>query len=317
MLTFHKIYIKCCMPKYPKRLCGENLYHHIYAWGNDRNNIFTAPSHYQKYLQLLEQISKKHNIITIAYALMEWHIHLFIFDLKNKISKFMEELHGKYATFFNKETGKVGHVFGERFNNIIVEPNEYGLWLSRYIHRQAVEAGLVKLPEEYFWTSYRQYIGLEPIRFISPWVILEQLGDPVHHFKEVTRLYKEFVLGEDNVNYEISWDDNKNPIIGSLDFISEVKKSMGIKAKSPFPRDEIIRMVSEELGVPSEFIIYPKGQEQKKLRRKAINILYKKHNLKISEIAKLLQLSRFTVMKWIESGDIYLFTPFVFTCAPS
>lgn len=288
------------MPKYPKRLCGEDLYHHLYAWGNDRNSIFIEPYHYEKYLQLLETLSFAHHIDVVAYALLQWHIHLFIFDKKNRISKFMEELHGQYALFFNRDTGKVGHVFGERYNNIIVQPNEYGLWLSRYIHRQAVEAGLVELPEEYPWTSYRQYTGLDPIKFIRPWIILEQFGDPVHNFKEVAKLYKGFVLGEDNANYEINWDDNKNPIIGSLDFITGVKKNMGIKAKSPFPRDEILRMVSEELGVASEWIIYPKGQEQKKIRRKAISILYKKHNLKISEIAKVLQLSRFTVMKWIE-----------------
>ncbi|MEO0216416.1 MAG: transposase [candidate division WOR-3 bacterium] len=285
---------------YPRRICGENLYHHIYAWGNDRHNIFTEISHYQKYLQLLKQSSQKYQIVVIAYALMQWHVHLFIFDPKNKISKFMEELHGKYAIFFNKETGKVGHVFGERYNNNIVQPNEYGLYLSRYIHRQAVEAGLVKDPEEYPWTSYRQYIGLEDIQFISPWIILEQFGDPVHNFKVVANLYKEFVLGDDNENYEINWDDNKNPIIGNLDFITEVKKSMGIKAKSPYTRDKIIQLVADELGVKPEWIISPKGQEQKKIRRAAINLLYTNHALKICEIAQILQLSRFTVMKWIE-----------------
>lgn len=261
------------MPKYPKRLCGENLYHHIYAWGNDRHPIFKSQHHFQRYLTFLEELSLKFFIEVIAYALMDWHVHLFIFDLKNKISKFIEQLHGQYALFFNKETGKVGHVFGERYNNIIVQPNEYGLWLSRYIHRQAVEAGLVNLPEEYPWTSYRQYIGLETIKFIKPWVVLEQFGDPRNDFEKVARRYREFVLGEDVEEYEINWNDNQIPIIGSLEFIANLQQKMGIRAKSPFPRGEIIRKVCDELGVTEEWIINPGGREQKIMRRKAINLI--------------------------------------------
>ena len=51
------------------------------------------------------------------------------------------------------------HVFGNRFKNKVVDANSYGLWLSQYIHRQVVEAGLVSNPENYEWTSYHTYIG--------------------------------------------------------------------------------------------------------------------------------------------------------------
>ena len=57
--------------KWKKRLCGEDLYHHIYAWGNDRHPVFKEDYHYKKYLQLLKKYANENRIDVIAYALME------------------------------------------------------------------------------------------------------------------------------------------------------------------------------------------------------------------------------------------------------
>lgn len=53
---------------------------------------------------------------------------------------------------------RTSHVFGNRVRNKAVGANSYGLWFSRYIHRQAVEVGLVSNSEDYEWTSYHTYI---------------------------------------------------------------------------------------------------------------------------------------------------------------
>lgn len=59
------------------RLKGCELYHHIYNRGNDRHPIFKNPSDYKRYLKYLKEYSDVYGIDIIAYALMEWHIHLF------------------------------------------------------------------------------------------------------------------------------------------------------------------------------------------------------------------------------------------------
>jgi len=284
------------MNKHTRRICGENLYHHIYAWGNDRHPTFKTQHHFQFYLNLLEEISKKFKIDIIAYALMQWHVHLFIFDLPNKISKFMEELHGKYAIFFNKDTGRVGHVFGERFNNKIVQPNNYGLWLSCYIHRQAVDAEIVTDPKDYPWTSYRQYIGLEPIKFIKPQVILEQFGD-YNDFKQVVKNYEKFVL--DVERNTVDWDDLKSPIIGDFNFVKNISKKLKLKTEAVIDKNKLLKSISSELNISVESLLNPIGSEQRKIRHKVINTLLKDYNLEIAEIAKLLEISRFTVMRHI------------------
>ena len=182
------------------RLFGEELYHHLYAWGNNRQAIFIDDQHYVRYLNFVEKYSKEYRVDIIAYALMQTHIHLFVYDLRGKVSQFMNSLHGEYAQYFNHMTGRVGHVFGERFNNKIVQANEYGLWLSRYIHRQALNAGLVRDPRDYPWTSYPRYVGETALDFVKPDVILEQFGNE----QERISRYEEFILGV--AKGPIDWD---------------------------------------------------------------------------------------------------------------
>ena len=105
------------------RLFGEELYHHIYAWGNNQQAIFVTDKHYERYINFLGRYSRDNQIDMIAYALMQSHVHLFVYDRLGKISLFMNELHGEYAQYFNHVTGRVGHVFGERFNNKVVQAN--------------------------------------------------------------------------------------------------------------------------------------------------------------------------------------------------
>ncbi|MGB9721515.1 MAG: transposase [bacterium] len=274
------------------RLCGENLYHHIYAWGNDRHPIFKTENNYYYYLELLAIFSKKFFIDIIAYALMEWHVHLFIFDRLNKISIFMQNLHGEYAKYFNAVTGRVGHVFGERYNNKVVQPNNYGIWLSRYIHRQPVEAGIVSDSKDYPWTSYRQYIGLEKIEFIEPRIILAQFG---YTHKEAVRHYKEFVL--EDIEEPMDWDGSKATIIGSINFASRIEKASKGKSIKMIQKEELLSTISEELNTSIACLLTPKGRDERRIRHKAIEIMYKKYNLKIIEIARILRISRFGVMR--------------------
>ena len=115
------------MPKKP-RLKGDRLYHHIYAWGNDRHPVFKCQSHYQKYLTYLELFSLRCDISVIAYALMEWHIHLFLYDKYGKLSKFMNNLHGEYARFFNKDTLKPRSI--NDFSKCSLEGKDSIIWSS-------------------------------------------------------------------------------------------------------------------------------------------------------------------------------------------
>ncbi|KPJ72718.1 hypothetical protein AMJ52_05395 [candidate division TA06 bacterium DG_78] len=267
------------------RVSGAKLYHHIYAWGNDRHPIFKRDFHYTRYVKLLRKYAEFFGIKVIAYALMKWHVHLFIHDVNDTVSDFVMNLHGDYARFYNRTTKRVGHVFGERFNNRIVQPNNYGLWLSRYIHRQAVEAGLVKDPAEYVWTSYRIYIGLEKNEFLKPAIILSQFGDG----EEAYQHYKNFVLARDDG--PIDWKGVKQRIIGDDDFIKEVVNEHDFELDNETTKPTLEEVVNKIFGLDMDLLLRPKGKQERLMRHKVITVLGIEHKFTKSEIARAFDMS--------------------------
>jgi len=288
------------MAKRP-RLKGPGLYHHIYDRGNDRHPIFKGVSDYQRYLNYLSKYSKRYNIDVIAYALLEWHVHLFLFDQYGKISEFINVLHGIYGQVFNKIHNRVGHVFEKRFQNKVVDANQYGIWLSRYIHRQAVEAGLVDRAENYPWTSYRCYIGMERNTFLKTDVILLQFGkrDSNCHVA-----YKKFV--ESEIAGPVNWRKIQilpEPIVGGEKFA----KSVFLKSEKPYDsgydKEKSLELLSTRLGVSIEELKKPKGREQRKLRHKAIRVLQSEYDIGIREIARALNMSPSAVHHVLKSNN--------------
>jgi putative transposase len=272
-----------------KRLKGPRLYHHIYNRGNDRHPIFKRVADYQMYLKLLSSYNKKFTIDVIAYALMEWHMHLFIFDRNAKISEFIEDLHGHYARIYNIVYQRVGHVFGSRFHNKIVDANNYGLWLSRYIHRQAVEAGLVDNPEEYKWTSYLHYIGKKDDSFIKNEIIIEQFGDTI---KEQKIAYKSFVLSQDDG--PINWKQaqlNPQLVIGSKSFIKKIAKKLNIPNLITPDIDDALTQIYLQYNVTLDDLRSPQSRSMRALRRHIIYQLSTKYGLGTKKIAQLLEVS--------------------------
>lgn len=277
------------------RLFGEKLYHHIYAWGNNRQAIFIDNQHYARYLDLLEKFSRDYRLDIIAYALMQTHVHLFAYDLKGRVSEFMNSLHGEYAQYFNRVTGRVGHVFGERFNNKVVQPNVYAQWLSRYIHRQAVEAGLVTDPRDYPWSSYGAYLSEVPLGFVKPRVILEQFGTG----QESIRNYVEFVLGIDRG--PIDWDMKSTIVVGDENYRKDVReRKPAIDQENPSDK-EILDLVTARFEVNTRLLIAPRGREEKRYRRKLVRYLVDEVGLKPARIMRLCHVSRSAVQRALDA----------------
>lgn len=254
---------------------GEDLYHHIYAWGNDRHPIFKHPNHYRKYLSLLNKLTKTYDISVIAYALMEWHVHLFIHDQQNNLSKFMMDLHGSYAQYYNRVTHRMGHVFGERFNNKVVKYNIYGKWLTRYIHRQPLEAGLVRDPQDYLWSSYRAYLGHKKSSSVKPNIILAQFGIK----SEKSNNYKNFVEG-----------NNEGPVDWNMRYFL-------LRSTS-----ELIGIACAELNIEPDIVKTPQGRHAQTLRSQVVQRLVKKYDIKPINIAKALGISRSAITRIIQRG---------------
>src|SRR3990167_5084236 len=146
----------------PIRIEYPGALYHITSRGNEQKSIYVNDSDRRYFIALLEQTLKRFNWICYSYCLMDNHYHLLIETVDPTLSKGMRYLNGVYTQRMNREYSRVGHLLQGRFKAIIVEKESYLLELCRYIVLNPVRAKLVKMPEEYPWSSYRAMIGVVP-----------------------------------------------------------------------------------------------------------------------------------------------------------
>lgn len=151
-------------------VAGE--YYHIYNRGNNRQDVFFERENYLFFLRRVRkylvgdtqtsEVSETWEVWTtmIAYCLMPNHLHLLVCAHDDELSRRMQRFSISYTKAMNKRYDRVGSLFQGQFQAVLVDRNEYLLHLSRYFHLNPVKAGLVKQPEDWGFSSYRDYIGL-------------------------------------------------------------------------------------------------------------------------------------------------------------
>ena len=108
----------------------------------------------------VEEFVKGDRIVDIiAYCLMPTHLHLILCQLKdNGISRYMKNLLNSYTRFFNIKNKRKGPLWQGRFKSILIQTDEQLLHLTRYIHLNPVSDSLVDKPEQWEYSSYREYL---------------------------------------------------------------------------------------------------------------------------------------------------------------
>jgi putative transposase len=170
------------------RIAWEGAWYHITARGNERGVIFLDDEDRRHLLGMLGRMSERYRILLHVYTLMDNHYHLVLETPEANLSAGMQWLNSGYGGWFNRRHRRTGHLFEGRFKGIIVEPERWGLEVSRYVHLNPIrirpfalnkltrrrnrggvgqEEGLdlwdarIACLRDYPWSSYRAYIGLE------------------------------------------------------------------------------------------------------------------------------------------------------------
>jgi putative transposase len=104
------------------------------------------------------------------------HYHLLVKTPEANLGRAMRHINGLYTQRYNRLKNTDGSLFRCRYKAICVEEDSYQLQLSRYIHRNPVVAKLVKLLDEYSWSSYSCYVKNQKVpQWLYPKEIFEQL----------------------------------------------------------------------------------------------------------------------------------------------
>lgn len=252
-----------------KRILSSSQIYHIMLRGNSGRDIFLDDEDRKRFLYILTDKKKDNEFILYAYCLMDNHLHLALKENKDNISHIMKRINTAYAVYFNKKYQQSGHLFQDRFKSEVIENEPYLLEVIRYIHNNPLKARLVKLPEDYKWSSYSDYLNNQ-----TKMVVVEDILKLFSkNLPKALPLFIEFSQAEDNHDFLEYKEDNQN------------KKEISTHQKASNFRDQYLKRNHLELTSLKE-------RRNKIFRDKLIRELKNKSVLSDREIANLLEINR-------------------------
>ncbi|MBI3550013.1 MAG: transposase [Elusimicrobia bacterium] len=128
-----------------------------HATGEDA--IVSPHSDWLELRNLIARVKAQSDFLLYSWGLMSNHLHLLTEERLDSPSRFMQKILGPWAQRFNFANDRKGHLFRDRFKSRIVDDERYFRWLLRYIHWNPVDARIVNRPEEWPWSSHREYLA--------------------------------------------------------------------------------------------------------------------------------------------------------------
>lgn len=140
-----------------KRIKSASGIYHIMLRGINRQIIFTDGEDYRKFLDTLAQYKEECGFDIFAWCLMSNHVHLLLRENDVPLEQIFRKIGARYVYWYNCKHERTGHLFQDRFKSEVITNNSYFMNVVRYIHMNPVKAGICSRPEEYPYSSYRDY----------------------------------------------------------------------------------------------------------------------------------------------------------------
>ncbi len=145
----------------PLRITYPSAWYHVMNRGAGRRAVFKTQAQRHYFLSLLAATQERFNAEWHAYCLMGNHYHLLVRTPEGNLERIMRHVNGLYTQYFNRSEKTDGPLFRGRYRAVLVDAKAHWLALSRYIHRNPLDAHRCRRLADYRSSSYRAYIALE------------------------------------------------------------------------------------------------------------------------------------------------------------
>ncbi len=158
----------------------EGVPHHITQRGNNRQEVFLCDEDRRFYLKTLVERCGQHGVRLLGYCLMSNHVHLIAVPSgAQSFARGIGQAHWRYTQRFNRQYGRSGHLWQNRFRSCPLGPSHLVSALA-YVDLNPVRAGLVGDALHYPWSSAAGHIeGRDPsgTMDLASWKELQIRGD--------------------------------------------------------------------------------------------------------------------------------------------
>lgn len=242
---------------------------HVMVQGINREYIFEQKKYKEKFCQLLKE-ARDFNIEIMSYCIMDNHTHIVLkIEKYEDMSNFMGHINLKFARYYNYEQDRVGTVFRGRYKSQPIYSEKSLCRCIEYIHNNPVKAGIVRKKEDYFFSSYREYINSSDGENYNLDIIKDS-----KKMLELKRIFE----GEGELENEKDIDEEFIEYRGNKEEIIQIVKAFESRVGMN------IEEIKQNAGVMSKLI------KEIKIRANGTNL----------RIAKVLEISRTTVERMLE-----------------
>lgn len=159
------------------RVVIPGMPHHVTQRGNRRMRTFFSDDDYRRYMELLGDSCRRHEVEVWAYCLMPNHVHLIAVPMRpDAFRHAFGEAHRRYTRHVNSREKWRGHLWQERFASYPMDEHHL-LAAARYIELNPVRAGLAPDPWSYAWSSAAAHLRRADDGLVKVTPLLEIVPD--------------------------------------------------------------------------------------------------------------------------------------------
>jgi len=124
-----------------------------------RLQLFSSEADYNQFVALLRRFCDRTKLEMLAYCIMPNHYHVLAHGGGEQLTRCFHEVDRLWALGYNERRNGRGHVFQGPFLSFPQRSAGWVIRTSAYIHLNPL-GRLTKKPQDYPWSSCREYLGL-------------------------------------------------------------------------------------------------------------------------------------------------------------
>jgi len=289
----------------PLRIQYPGAVYHVMNRGGARQKIFLEKEDYEASFKSIREIHERWRVEIFAYCLMGNHYHICLRTPEGNLSRVMRHLDGLYTQRFNRMHRRDGALLRGRYKAIVVDKDSYLAQVVRYIHLNPLEAGLVREPQAYAWSSHRFYLRpKEAPKWLRP---EEVMGE----FASITAFHGFVLEGNEQALEEFYKKVRQSPVLGDEEFRQRlIEKPLRVDREHPRHEraavrpsvDKVLKALAKIYRVKVKDLLTAKRGKQNEARKVGMYLIKELCDLRLQEIAERFGTGSYGAVGWACHG---------------
>jgi putative transposase len=162
---------------YPPRIFIPGVSLHVFPRGLNGAAITRDEEDAEHLRRAVAKEAAEYDVSVHAFSFMTTHYHLIVTPTtESGLPQTMQIAGGRHTRYFNKKYKRMGTIWNERYNAVLLDDERYWYTCLRYVDLNPFRARMVSAPEESHWSSYSVHAFGEKCDWLTPHPLYLRLG---------------------------------------------------------------------------------------------------------------------------------------------